>query len=111
MRVKCKTLGEIWIWAVWGLTRSAESATIYVVSSERETKGDTQMTRTKAVVTTRKALKVYYAERPYRYMPTQTAILCDVHRSDLFAHNPSAYGNGEYFPVDQCEKCAQGDCR
>lgn len=54
---------------------------------------------------TPKALKVYYAERPYRYMPTKEAILCVEHRSQVFSSNPSAYGAGEFFPAKECEMC------
>lgn len=53
----------------------------------------------------RQALKVCYAERPYRYMPIKEAILCVDHRHALFMINPSAYGNGEFYPESECEMC------
>lgn len=57
------------------------------------------------------ALKVYYADRPYRHMPTKEAILCVEHRSQLFSSNPSAYGNGEFFPAEECEMCKKENAK
>lgn len=57
---------------------------------------------------TPQALKVYYGVYPYAYSETFSEILCDRHRGGLFSSNPTAYGSGEYFPVEQCERCKAG---
>lgn len=61
--------------------------------------------KTASQASAQRALKVYYGEYPYAYSETKTAILCDKHRSSLFGLNPTAYGSGEYFPAEMCEKC------
>lgn len=56
-------------------------------------------------VYTPRALKVYYRVYLYAYSETFSEILCDLHRERLFSSNPTAYGSGEYFPVEECERC------
>lgn len=71
-------------------------------------------TKTRAAKTTKKpitvmALKCYFPKRDAAgVVTTNVRVLCPKHYLGLFSFEPSAYGCGEYLPVECCELCKKG---